>query len=296
MRLKGRRLLTPPNIEDDATKIEQANELVSEVEGKVNTIPDDVDQEAFNLLKSQILGDDKIIGSLTLRSIAGEKIELINKKIQALNSITNPSQFKQELNTIIEEARTLQPEPKNESDLIEDKDIDAKLRKKGMEANNVFKRGVEEGWLSEDLFRTEPRSVVDLAKWIMVTDDARIWAPDATYPLFKIIKEANLDTGEAAEIEFQPDSFIIWLRNKMIELHNDNSTDPMSPLTQVAIRTLYSPVNILQMKYDKQRYFSDPNTGEIMDDLYNEVVLEAWLFGVRRNNDLAYRQVMNSDE
>jgi len=294
--VKRQEALNAPNIEDDATKIEQANELVSEVEGKVNTIPDDVDQEAFNLLKSQILGDDKIIGSLTLRSIAGEKIELINKKIQALNSITNPSQFKQELNTIIEEARTLQPEPKNESDLIEDKDIDAKLRKKGMEANNVFKRGVEEGWLSEDLFRTEPRSVVDLAKWIMVTDDARIWAPDATYPLFKIIKEANLDTGEAAEIEFQPDSFIIWLRNKMIELHNDNSTDPMSPLTQVAIRTLYSPVNILQMKYDKQRYFSDPNTGEIMDDLYNEVVLEAWLFGVRRNNDLAYRQVMNSDE
>lgn len=49
------------------------------------------------------------------------------------------------------------------------------------------------------------------------------------------------------------------------------------------------------MKYDKQRYFSDPNTGEIMDDLYNEVVLEAWLFGVC-TNDLAYRQVMNSDE
>ena len=294
--VKRQEALNVPNIEDNTNKIEQANELVSEVEGKVNTIPDDVDQEAFNLLKSQILGDDKIIGSLTLRNIENGKIEQINKKIQALDSITNPAQFKQELNALIEEARTLQPEPKNERDSIDDKDIDAKLRKKGLEANNVFLRGVKEGWLSEDLFRTEPRSVVDLAKWIMVTDDARIWAPDATYPLFKIIKEANLETGEAAEIEFQPDSFIIWLRNKMIELHNDNSTDAMSPLTQVAIRTLYSPVSILQMKYDKQRYFSDPNTGEIMDDLYNEVVLEAWLFGVRRNNDLAYRQVMNSDE
>jgi hypothetical protein len=294
--IKRQEALNAPTVEDNIGKIEQANELVNEVEGKVNSIPDDADQEAFNLMKSQILGDDKIIGSLTLRNIENEKIEQIHKKIQALDSITNPAQFKQELNALIEEARTLQPEPKNESESIDDKDIDAKLRKKGLAPNNVFQRGVSEGWLSEDLFRTEPRSVVDLAKWIMVTDDARIWAPDATYPLFKIIKQANPETGEAAEIEFQPDSFIIWLRNKMIELHNDNSSDPMSPLTQVAIRTLYSPVSILQMKYDKQRYFSDPNTGEIMDDLYNEVVLEAWLFGVRRNNDLAYRQVMNSDE
>ena len=132
----------------------------------------------------------------------------------------------------------------------------------------------------------------------MITDDARIWGPDGDHPLFEIRRTGEVDESgkPIQELEFRSDSFIMWLRNKMIELHLDNSTDPMSPLTQVAIRTLYSPVNLISMKYDKQRYFSDPKTGEIMDDLYNEVILEAWLFGVRRNNDLAYRQAMNSDD
>lgn len=290
--------LNVPKVEVSEDKLHEAKEIVDSVSARIGAITGEEDEDDFRRLKASVMSSDGPLGALVLKGIDGDALTKFEREWNSLENINDPHEFVNSARRIVSEIEAAKPEPKEEeeSTSLNDKDIDAKLRKKGLDANNVFKRGVSEGWLSEDLFRTEPRSVVDLAKWIMVTDDARIWAPDATYPLFKIIKQANAETGEQAEIEFQPDSFIIWLRNKMIELHNDNSTDPMSPLTQVAIRTLYSPVSILQMKYDKQRYFSDPNTGEIMDDLYNEVVLEAWLFGVRRNNDLAYRSVMTSDE
>lgn len=291
--------LNVPKVEVSADKLHQAKEIIDNVSARINAITGEEDEDDFRRLRANVMSEDGPLGALVFKGLDVDAQAKFEREWNSLENISDPREFVNAARRLVSEIEEAKPEPKedeSENASLDDKDIDAKLRKKGLAANNVFQRGVSEGWLSEDLFRTEPRSVVDLAKWIMVTDDARIWAPDATYPLFKIIKQANPETGEQAEIEFQSDSFIIWLRNKMIELHNDNSTDPMSPLTQVAIRTLYSPVSILQMKYDKQRYFSDPNTGEIMDDLYNEVVLEAWLFGVRRNNDLAYRQVMNSDE
>ncbi len=201
----------------------------------------------------------------------------------------------------------------------EEEAADSKEGKKSKKIafNSVREKGEEEGWLTKEMFGTEPRSIQDLAKWIMVTDDSRLWSPYAkdAYPLFDLKglgvgevirdKEGNIKYDEEGnermkfrnyETTFRPENFIRWLRNKMLELHNDNPDDPLSPLTAVAIRTLYSPVSILQMKYDKQRYFSDPQTGEILDSLYNQVINEAWIFGVRRNYDLMYRQAMFSDE
>ena len=298
--------------EDPSVAENKAREQIS---SSVNSIRGDEDGATLEQKKRAVLSDDAILFLLDRHISNEEEKEELRKQWQSLQNVQNPQEFKEKANAIVERVMASKAEESPESAPKTEAEVQEKLGKKGLTLNSTYQKGVEEGWFDPDLLRTEPRSVVDLAKWIMITDDARIWGPYAEhgYPLFKVLKkgvpEIDPTTGkqmldknerlvwkEQAEIEFQPASFIIWLRNKMIELHLDNSTDPMSPLTQVAIRTLYSPVNLISMKYDKQRYFSDPKTGEIMDDLYNEVILEAWLFGVRRNNDLAYRQVMNSDD
>lgn len=290
------------------------NRAKEQLSSSINSIRGDEDGATFEQKKRAVLGDDAILLLLEEHISSEEEKEEIRKQWQNLLNVQNPQEFRERANAIVEKVMaTRVSEQREDESSGSDEELIKKGRKKGVVFNSIYQRGITEGWFDPDLLRTEPRSIVDLAKWIMITDDARIWGPDGDNPLFvvKTVGVPNLDplTGEQlkdkndkllwkeqAEIEFQSDSFIKWLRNKMIELHLDNSTDPMSPLTQVAIRTLYSPVNLISMKYDKQRYFSDPKTGEIMDDLYNEVILEAWLFGVRRNNDLAYRQVMNSDD
>ncbi len=295
-------------------KSQAENNAKEKLESAIASIRGDEEKALFEQKKREILTDDPIDLLITEHIKDTELANEIKREWLGLQEVENPAEFKERTKALIEKVLAIKPpEEEKEGSSKSDAELAEKAEKKGLKFNSIYQEGIEQGWFDPDLLRTEPRSIVDLAKWIMITDDARIWGPEGDHPLFMVKKvgvpERDPATGEQlrdkndkliwkeqAEIEFQSDSFIIWLRNKMIELHLDNSTDPMSPLTQVAIRTLYSPVNLISMKYDKQRYFSDPKTGEIMDDLYNEVILEAWLFGVRRNNDLAYRQAMNSDD
>lgn len=252
----------------------------------------------FEQKKRLVLEGDMIDVLLTNKIADPERLADMKREWLSLQGVKNPAEFKEKVGGFIENVSSTESAKEEDTPPANLEEARVKGKKKGVEINSIYQRGIDQGWLDPDLLRTEPRNIVDLAKWIMITDDARIWGPEGDHPLFEIRKTGDVDDNgkEIQEIEFRSDSFIMWLRNKMIELHLDNSTDPMSPLTLVAIRTLYSPVNLISMKYDKQRYFSDPKTGEIMDDLYNEVILEAWLFGVRRNNDLIYRQAMNSDD
>jgi hypothetical protein len=182
-----------------------------------------------------------------------------------------------------------------------------------LEQGETTKKGIRfkiGEWMKQDsgvdvkeLIGREPQNIKELAYWIMMTDDASIWSPEGPLPLVELVRTGrrrmNPATGafeDEMRGEFRKDNFVLWLRNKMIEHHNDNSNDPVSFLQQVAIQTLYRPVSILEMKYNKQRYFADPDTGIVDGNLYGEIINEAWLFGVRRNNNLVYIQSMNSDE
>ncbi len=280
-------------------KSQSENNAKEKLESAIASIRGDEEKALFEQKKREILTDDPIDVLITERIKNTEQANELKREWLGLQGIENPMEFKERAKGLIERVMAIKPPDESKEEPPKDlADAREKGKKKGIEINSIYQRGIDQGWLDPDLLRTEPRNIVDLAKWIMITDDARIWGPDGDHPLFEIRRTGEVDESgkPIQELEFRSDSFIMWLRNKMIELHLDNSTDPMSPLTQVAIRTLYSPVNLISMKYDKQRYFSDPKTGEIMDDLYNEVILEAWLFGVRRNNDLAYRQAMNSDD
>lgn len=215
---------------------------------------------------------------------------------QRLSELEDPVVYKQRarefLSNLKNKARQVQEE-------LSRKDEGAEIEEEG---RTIRKRGggswERPDWIKDpNFFREEPKNIQELAMWIATSDDRATWGPEGPYPLFNVVREVNPETGrEEPRIEkFNEENFIRWLRNKILEHHSDNPNDPMSPLTSVAIQTLYRPVNLLEMKYNKQRYFSDPATGKILDNMYNEIINEAWLFGVRRNNDLAYKQIMTND-
>ncbi len=158
----------------------------------------------------------------------------------------------------------------------------------------------------------EPLNIQDLAEWIIQNDSTVLWGRDGKYPLLKTRKDRygkpvpdvdgagrprTLPNGEILyEEELDQGNFLKWVRSRAIELHNDNPTDPMSPLTAVAIETSFKNVPLIQMKYQKQKYFADRYSGQLYQGLMDQVINEAWLFGVSRNADLAYRSVMHQDE
>jgi len=158
----------------------------------------------------------------------------------------------------------------------------------------------------------EPKNMQDLAEWIIQNDSTILWGRNGKYPLLKTRldrygrpvphldgagRQQVLSNGEAMyEEELDQGNFLKWVRSRAIELHNDNPTDPMSPLTAVAIETSFKNVPLIQMKYQKQKYFADRYSGQLYQELMNQVINEAWLFGVSRNADLAYRSVMHQDE
>lgn len=143
-------------------------------------------------------------------------------------------------------------------------------------------------------FEREPRNVVEVAAWIMAGDDRSIWGRYGEYPIFELTDEIDPATGRQ-KAKFNEHNFIRWLRNKALEHHADNPNDPLNLLQGISIETMFKSISILTMKYNKQKYFQDLD-GKPLSNLADEVINEAWLFGVRRNKNLGYIQSMNSDE
>lgn len=139
----------------------------------------------------------------------------------------------------------------------------------------------------------EINSIQDLAKFIMNKQESALYGAFNKYALIDFVK--NPATGETKEV-FRPDNFLIWVRDQIIQLHDDNRTSEMQPLSAVAIETDLRTISIYMMQRFKGQYFRDAETGEIMTDLADSAVNMCYLFGFFRNMDLAYKQVMNSDE
>lgn len=141
--------------------------------------------------------------------------------------------------------------------------------------------------------KQEIGSIQDLAKLIMNKQESELYAIGNKYALIDIVQDPK--TGESKEI-FRPDNFLIWVRDQIIQLHDDNRTSEMQPLQAVAIESYIKTVTIYTMQRFKGQYFRDESTGQIMTDLADTAVNMCYLFGFFRNMDLAYKQVMNSDE
>lgn len=136
-------------------------------------------------------------------------------------------------------------------------------------------------------------SIQDLAKFIMNKQESALYGAFNKYALIDYVKDPA--TGETKEV-FRPDNFLIWVRDQIIQLHDDNRTGEMQPLSAVAIETQLRTITIYMMQRFKGQYFRDEETNEIMTDLADTAVNMCYLFGFFRNMDLAYKQVMNSDE
>lgn len=135
----------------------------------------------------------------------------------------------------------------------------------------------------------EVTSVQGLAKFIMGRQGNEVYGYEGKYPLLR----RNPETGKE---EFSQANFLIWVREQIIQLHDDNRTSEMSPLQAVAIETQFKTFTIYNMNRFRGQYFKDENSGEILNDLADTAVNMCYLFGFFRNMDLAYRQQMNSDE
>jgi len=275
----------------------------------IQNIPED-DEDAFKRFKAAYVKDDYV---RYLANLAyGQNPLDIQEELtrwEGLNDDDNVYSYKQNVSEFMSRLFNRATEQMERQLSVEEKDAakrlarGEKINRRGM--NFSFDEDID--FADESIFGREPGNIRELALWIIATDDAKIWSPNGPYPLFtrsedetEEVEKINPETGRREKMEvkkviFQEENFLKWVRNKMLELHYDNPNDPMSPLDKVAIQTLFRPVNLVEMKYNKQRYFSDPNTGQVLEHLYNEVINEAWLFGVRRNNDLAYKQVMTSD-
>ncbi len=128
------------------------------------------------------------------------------------------------------------------------------------------------------------QNVQDLAKFIVTKQNAEIYGVGKRFEL--VDSEGN----------FHPENFLIWLREQSIAIHNDNKNDQLSPLTSVVIETTFRTISIYMMTRFREQYFRDKKSGEVMHDLANRVLMEAFMFGVFRNSDIAYRSVMGEDK
>jgi len=280
--------------------------LIEEIDG----LPEEVN-EIFYGEKSRMLDKGGEIVDLRLGEIFGEDKESIVAKKQLwleIGEIGDPQEFKRRAKEFLEDLNsreitehTVEALEKQEKEvkgktgeLIRTGRVEGKGRSfdiRGMEdiIKNISPNEDERQFLGR-----EPKNIRELAVWIMASDDKAVWGPDGVYPLFTISNEADPNTGKKI-INLEENNLIRWLRSKALEHHNDNPNDPISPLQSITIETLFRSVSILQMKYNKQKYFQDED-GRLLRNLAGEVVDEAWLFGVRRNKNLAYIQSMWSDE
>jgi len=276
----------------------------------IDSVPDEAG-EAFNVAKANLVDDERI--TLLAEDMYGVNSPRIREETERFSNIRNiddPKIFKQRyrqfLNDLLKRYQETMNDPKRE---IEEKaqvqkDVEelvaTKEKNKGGKTFNI--QGIEE--IAEAVspqrpgerpfFEREPKHIKELAVWIMAGDDRSIWGPDGVYPVFKWGEVIDSKTGRR-EAEFQAHNLIRWLRNKALEHHGDNPNDPLNLLNGISIETLFKSISILQMKYQKQKYFADEH-GRPLSNLADEVINEAWLFGVRRNKNLGYIQAMNSDE
>lgn len=128
-------------------------------------------------------------------------------------------------------------------------------------------------------------SIQDLAKWISASQGADLWGENGQYPI--------LDK----EGKFHGENMILWVREQTNKMHVDNRNDAISPLGSIHVKIGISPVSLYEMvRIDRQRFMKDEETGAVLDDLAEELIIEAWGFGQVRNFDLAYNQQMRDDK
>jgi len=276
----------------------------------VNDLPD-VDNQAFKKGRDEAIDID-FIDLLAAQIHDGDESRMVfeKSKFESLREL-EPVIFKQRYREFIADLYRRAEKAKSNSDSAEQDREAQRLAaqmaatgevktKGGKTYNTVGLEEIEKSIVSKDapdrrpLFQREPQNIREVAAWIMAGDDRSIWGPDGVYPIFTLSEDKDPETG-IRKAEFQSQNLIRWIRNKALEHHGDNPNDPINLLNGIAIETLFKSVSILTMKYNKQKYFADENN-KPLSNLADEVVNEAWLFGARRNKNLGYIQVMNSDE
>ncbi len=264
----------------------------------IDNIPDEFG-ERFMTARAHAVNDERI--ELLAGDIYGADITRIRSEMDRfleLRNIDDPAVFKQRYKTLLTDllgrANDAASDPKRKEEQRQNEELAAQLNRTGEVKS---KRGVDfntrglEGIVD---FQREPKNIREVAAWIMASDDRSVWGPEGAYPIFEYREELDPETGKQKS-DFKPKNFIRWLRNKSLEHHADNPNDPLNLLSGISIETLFRSISILQMKYNKQKYFADED-GKPLSNLADEVINEAWLFGVRRNKNLGYIQAMNSDE
>lgn len=227
----------------------------------------------------------------------------LGKELQLINDLTDPSRdINATMNEISNSWRNLatvfdqkerQAKQKEFQAALTTQDVGERQQKLKEFLNGVVaqrKKNIEEGKVEVP---QEITSIQGLAKFIMARQESELYGLGKKYALIK--REENPETGLIKEV-FKPENFLIWVRDQIIQLHDDNRTGEMAPLSAVAIETQLRTVTIYMMNRFRGQYFKDEETGQIMNDLAESATNMCYLFGFFRNMDLAYRQAMNSDE
>lgn len=127
-------------------------------------------------------------------------------------------------------------------------------------------------------------SIQQLCAVIAAKTNKELYGPHGEHPLLD-------EKGD-----FHPENLVLWVREQSVRLHEDNRNTEMSPLSAVVLSTGYRDISLYMMtRTNREQYFRD-ESGKVWDDLAEELVNEAFYFGVYRNTNLAYIQVMAQDE
>lgn len=135
-------------------------------------------------------------------------------------------------------------------------------------------------------------SIQDLAKFIMRYGESDLYGLGKKYALL----DRTFDERGHEVLKFNPENFLIWVRDQIIQLHDDNPASEMQPLSSVALESTFRTITIYSMNRFRGQYFFDEDTKEINNALADEAVNMCYLFGFFRNMDLAYKNAMGSDE
>ncbi len=90
-------------------------------------------------------------------------------------------------------------------------------------------------------------------------------------------------------------NFIRWVRNEMWYLHDLNPDDEQNMFNQVRLPLQYRDLSLGAMFDKRDIFFKDVKTNERMDDLYEQLLYEVWLFSTARNDDVKYRFSMGDE-
>lgn len=134
--------------------------------------------------------------------------------------------------------------------------------------------------------RSTVRSIQEVALRIIADEGADRWGEGGVFPLLN--KEGGLNQA----------NFLRWIRERMMYYHDQDSTNyELNMFSSVGIQNEFgSKTPIITMVDNRAQFFKDAKSGEVLDDLANQVVMEIWLFGTSRNNDILYQFNMSNDE